>query len=255
MTEPNDDEQQRPPEPGDDLVASVFGDAGGPDTSKTGGGGGLGRGLIIGGLIVVVVLVVWAALTALQHQGSGIVSDETQVEGTPAPDFTLPLLFAGTDMSLADLKGKPAVMNFWASWCGPCKDEAPILADAYRRWKGSGIQFLGVDVSDSTKWGQEFENHYGIGYDSAFDATGATGRSYGITGYPETFLIDAKGIIVGKWVGPFQTPEQIDGFLSRLAPGFEPKTPGKIVVPPEDPEIPEQPNADLPGAVSESPAP
>lgn len=223
---------------GNDAVAAVLGDAGPP--SARGGGGGLGRGLIIGALIVGVVLLLWIIIVVFLSRQSELGSEQIDVEGKPAPDFTLPLLFGDGEVTLSEMKGKPVMLNFWASWCGPCKDEGPVLADAYRRWKGSDVQFMGVDVADSIKWGREFEEHYGIGYDSGFDETGATGRSWGITGYPETFLIDADGLIVAKWVGPFQSPEQIDEYLSLLDPDFRPKPGGEIVAPPE-PDIPEQP--------------
>lgn len=250
--------RETPRDTGDDLVSSVLGDARparpepGPTGEGPGGSGGdprersRAKGLVVAAVVIGLVLLMWAIIsTGAERKGL----DPTKVEGKPAPDFTLPTLFGGDEVTLSKMQGKPVFLNFWASWCGPCKDEAPVLADAYRRWKGSGIQFLGVDVQDSSKWGQEFERHYGIDYDSAFDETGEQYRNWGLTGFPETFLVDADGNIVAKKIGAFYEPAEIDEYLSLLAPGFIPKPAGPIQAPPE-PEIPSQPDGTLPSPVA-----
>lgn len=241
------------PQPeGQDAVASVLGDArpttpggSGPEDEKV-----RRRGLIIAGVVFAAVLLLWFVISVGAGRGG---LDPVSVEGRPAPDFTLPMLFSGDEVTLSDLQGKPVFLNMWASWCGPCKSEGPILADAYRRWQGSGIQFFGVDIQDSIKWGREFERHYGIEYDSAFDETGEQYRNWGMTGFPESFMIDAEGNIVAKKLGAFYEPEEIDEYLSLLAPDFTPKPAGEIVAPPE-PDIPEQPVGTVPSApASEGP--
>jgi len=247
-TEPED--PAKTGETGDDILAKVMGDAR-PTSPESGADGDTGdargarerrRGLVIAAIVVGVVMLLWVAITL----GSGRKGlDPVKVEGTAAPDFTLPTLFSEEEVTLSELQGNPVFLNFWASWCGPCKDEGPVLADAYRRWKGSGIQFLGVDVQDSIKWGREFEEHYGIEYDSAFDETGEQYRNWGLTGFPETFLVDADGQIVAKKLGAFYEPAEIDEYLSLLAPGFTPEPAGELVAPPE-PDIPEQPVGTLP---------
>ena len=135
--------------------------------------------------------------------------------GITAPDFTLPLLDGSGDLTLSSLRGKPVMLNFWASWCGPCKEEAPFLADGWRRWKSTGVVFLGVDARDSRKWARKFEEKYGIEYPSVVDTQGTWMGRYGVSGFPETFFIDAKGVIQAKWTGPMDR-ETIDQKLGEL---------------------------------------
>jgi cytochrome c biogenesis protein CcmG/thiol:disulfide interchange protein DsbE len=135
--------------------------------------------------------------------------------GEPAPTFTLPRLDGRGSLALGDLKGSPVVLNFWASWCEPCKQEAPVLADAHRAWAPEGLVFLGVDAQDTTQGGRAFERTYGIGYDSVVDADGALMARYGVVGFPETFFIDERGTIVAKFVGRLDR-ETLDGYASLL---------------------------------------
>lgn len=209
--------------------------------------GSRSRGLIIAAIVVGAVLLLWVLIFA----GAGRKGlDNESPEGKQAPGFELDTIY-GKHVDFADLQGKPVFVNFWASWCGPCKDEAPVLADAYRRWKGSGIVFLGVDEADSAPWARAFEEFYGIGYDSAFDPSGLQYQRWGLSGYPETFLVDPQGKIIAKKIGAFYTQREIDEYLSLLAPSFTPKPPEQLVIPEGDPPVPqESPGADSPGADS-----
>lgn len=211
---------------------------GGKDSPKEPSGrgpGSRGKGVIITLVVAGLVLLLGVAFF---RGPAGSHLDFVDPQGEKAPDFELDTIY-GDRVSMQELRGKPVFLNFWASWCGPCKDEGPILADAYRRWKGSGIQFLGMDESDSIKWARQFEEYYGIEYDSAFDPTGKQYFNWGITGYPETFLIDADGNILAKKIGAFYEQAEIDEYLSILAPDFTPKPPGKLVIPEEPSDIPE----------------
>lgn len=122
----------------------------------------------------------------------------------PAPNFTLPLLNEnGAKLNLADLKGKPVILNFWDSACGPCNDEAPFLQKTAMRLQGQGVVFLGINSLDRTSEALKFLQKYDITYQNVQDTTdGATGIDYGVTGHPETIFINREGVVVAKWIAP-----------------------------------------------------
>lgn len=129
--------------------------------------------------------------------------------GSRAPDFTAPLLRRGGSVTLADLRGKPVLLNFWASWCVPCKDEAPMLRQAYAAY-GSKVHFLGIDVRDSLTSALAFERDNHVAYPSARDEGFQIGDDYGLTGQPESFFIDQNGMIVQHVPGPLTRRELFD---------------------------------------------
>ena len=112
--------------------------------------------------------------------------------GGPVPNFTLKRLEGSGTISLASLRGKPAVINFFASWCGPCKAEAKILESASQQYKGR-ISFLGIDYHDVTSDGRRFLQAHGITFPTVQDGSGTIGDKYGLTGVPETFVVNAQG--------------------------------------------------------------
>jgi cytochrome c biogenesis protein CcmG/thiol:disulfide interchange protein DsbE len=121
----------------------------------------------------------------------------------PAPDFTLTDL-DGQSWSLEALKGKPVVLNFWSTWCGPCKAEHGFLQQAASR--NPDVQFLGVIYSDEPDKCRRYLDRAGTTYDHLVDDNGRTAIDYGVGGVPETFFIDANGTIVHKQVGPVNGP-------------------------------------------------
>jgi len=123
--------------------------------------------------------------------------------GHPAPDFTLPLLSADPahPIHLASLKGKPVMINFWASWCVACQQEAPLLENTWQRVQRQGIVFLGIDYGDTQSDGLNFLRQYGITYPNVTDTNGQVAINYGLTGVPETVFIDRRGIMVQKVIG------------------------------------------------------
>lgn len=148
-------------------------------------------------MIVIVVSFINVALLALL--GSQLLvpaqdqshNSSSLLDGHPAPDFTLAVLsaHAASNIHLANFKGKPVLLNFWASWCDPCKHEAPLLEATWRRVQGQGIVFLGIDFQDTQSDGLSFLQHYGITYPSVVDANGSTAINYGVTGVPETIFM------------------------------------------------------------------
>jgi cytochrome c biogenesis protein CcmG/thiol:disulfide interchange protein DsbE len=137
--------------------------------------------------------------------------------GEAAPDFTL-TLFEGEQISLADLRGQVVVVNFWASWCPPCRDEAPVLEVGWRRYKEQGVTVLGVDYMDTAPAAREFMEEYDISYPNGPDLGSRISRAYMIRGVPETFFIDRQGQIADVVIGPV-TETRLTETLDRLLAG------------------------------------
>ncbi|HYT35291.1 MAG TPA: TlpA disulfide reductase family protein, partial [Ktedonobacteraceae bacterium] len=175
-------------------------------------------------IIVIVVSLINVALLALL--GSQLLvpaqdqsrSSSSPLDGHPAPDFTLAVLstHAASNIHLSNFKGKPVLLNFWASWCDPCKHEAPLLEATWRRVQGQGIVFLGIDYQDTQSDGLSFLQHYGITYPNVVDANGSTAINYGVTGIPETVFINRHGVIVHKVIGEL-TEQTLDSNLQLLS--------------------------------------
>jgi cytochrome c biogenesis protein CcmG, thiol:disulfide interchange protein DsbE len=113
-----------------------------------------------------------------------------------APDVSLPLLGGARPVSLTAWRGKVVVLNYWASWCPPCRDESPLLERWQKRIQPRGGTVLGVDALDVTSDARAFMRRYGLTYPMLRDGDGHSQQRFGITGYPETFVIDRRGRIV-----------------------------------------------------------
>jgi cytochrome c biogenesis protein CcmG/thiol:disulfide interchange protein DsbE len=122
-------------------------------------------------------------------------------------------------ISLESLKGRPAVINFWATWCVPCYQEHPALNGAAQAMKGD-VQFLGVVYEDEPERVKAFLSQRGNAYPSLLDEGGRTAIAYGVYGVPETYFIDAAGRIVEKFVGPLD-PEAIASLVAKAQAGAQ----------------------------------
>jgi cytochrome c biogenesis protein CcmG, thiol:disulfide interchange protein DsbE len=177
--------------------------------------------LLVGGFIALMVF----GLTAGKVDTS-IDSAIAKGELKESPDFTLPVLAYGAAvgkregemLSLSELRGRPVVLNFWASWCDPCKREAPILEGAWRAGRAQGAVVLGVDVQDLSDNAKAFIDEYGQTYPHVRDKTDDTYREYGLTGVPETFFIDRAGRVRVHWVGEINAEQVAEGLKIILTP-------------------------------------
>ncbi len=140
-----------------------------------------------------------------------------QRAGGFAPDFTF-TTFEGETISLADLQGKGVVVNFWASWCDPCREEATLLEQAWRREQGNGIIFIGLDYLDQEPAAKAYLEEFDVTYPNGPDLQSRAARRYGIKGVPETYFITPEGQIVQTVIGPVTNPTQLDSFLDMIRP-------------------------------------
>jgi cytochrome c biogenesis protein CcmG, thiol:disulfide interchange protein DsbE len=113
--------------------------------------------------------------------------------GDPAPSPELPMLDGKGSASLADFRGRWVLVNFWASWCGPCRQESPALQSFQRRYGGARFTVLGVDTRDLSGDGKAFVREFKLTYPQLRDGDGDAAHDYGTTGVPENFLVDPAG--------------------------------------------------------------
>ncbi|MFN2289915.1 MAG: TlpA family protein disulfide reductase [Anaerolineae bacterium] len=137
--------------------------------------------------------------------------------GQPAPQFQL-TTFGGDSVSLNGLRGQVVVLNVFASWCNPCRQEAPDLEQVWREYEGRGVQFLGIAYKDAASKAQAFLAEFDATYPGALDPGSRVSRAYGVTGVPETFVIDQQGVLVRHVLGAVSAAElrqEIDKVLSQ----------------------------------------
>jgi thiol-disulfide isomerase/thioredoxin len=119
---------------------------------------------------------------------------------TPAPDFTAARL-DGIPVRLSALRGKVVFLNFWATWCPPCREEIPSMEALYQRFRGKGLEFLAVDIQEDKDEVAAFMKEHGLNFPVALDSTGRISNEYGIRGIPTTFIIDREGNVIASVVG------------------------------------------------------
>ncbi len=156
--------------------------------------------------VLAVGIVIAAALVGILFLGLGKNPAEirTPLIGKPAPAFALKEVGTGRTVDMASLKGKPVIINFWATWCGPCWEEHPVLV-ANARMLQPNVQFLGVVFQDEESKILSFLQQRGSSYPTLVDERGKTAIAYGVGGVPETYFLDANGVIRAKYSGPMSS--------------------------------------------------
>jgi thiol-disulfide isomerase/thioredoxin len=137
-----------------------------------------------------------------------------------AIDFSLPLEGGGR-RTLKDMAGKVVFLNFWATWCGPCRQEMPSMETLYQRFKDQGLEILAVDCREDASLVSWFMNEYKLSFPAALDTSGRIAAIYGITAFPTTYIIDREGFIITRIVGSrnWNTPKLFSAFAALLGAG------------------------------------
>ena len=158
--------------------------------------------------VLIIGLLIIAAVVAVLFIGLG--KDPQAIAspliGRPAPDFALKAVGTGETIDLAQYRGKPVIVNFWATWCHPCWDEHPVLTQT-SQVLGNQVQFLGVVFQDDESRIKNFLQQRGWAYPTLVDQAGKTAIAYGVGGVPETYFLDKKGTIVAKFAGPMSADD------------------------------------------------
>jgi cytochrome c biogenesis protein CcmG, thiol:disulfide interchange protein DsbE len=165
--------------------------------------------------VLAVLAVVGLLVFGLVSKGSSGVA-----LGEAAPDAPLPRLEGDGSESLADYRGRWVLVNFWASWCIPCREEAPALERFQRRHGGPRFTVLGIDSRDLTGDGRDFVRRYGLTYPQLRDGDGDAAHDFGTTGVPENFLVDPSGKVRLLVRGPV-SEEYLREQVAPLLPGGE----------------------------------
>jgi len=178
------------------------------------------RSILIGvgiPVLLVLALFTWGVAQNDGRTGRPGVNDrfgEVNLSIEPDTDFTLATL-EGNLISISDYRGKVVVVDFWSSWCTPCRREGDILAETHKFWEDRGVEFIGVAIWDTEQSVRDFIDFYGIEYVNAIDTTGLTAVDFGVTGIPEKFFVNHQGKIIRKVVGP-NTRHTLDDILTDL---------------------------------------
>ena len=164
-------------------------------------------------VILLIMLIPGLAVTSC---ATGSASSGAQV-GNLALDFELQDL-DGQTISLSGLRGSPVMLNFWATWCPPCRAEMPYLQQIYDEWSAEGLVMLAINLRESPSLVEGFMQSNGLSFPVLLDSTGSVGAKYNVSGIPTTFFIDRDGIIRQKRVGAYPSKEAIEEDLRKIMP-------------------------------------
>jgi cytochrome c biogenesis protein CcmG/thiol:disulfide interchange protein DsbE len=173
------------------------------------------RAVSVAVVLALLGLLVW---DAAHGSGGGIAPKVDRGETVAAPALRLPSFGPTGDLSLASYRGKVVVVNFWASWCVECKLEAHALASAQQQWKGKNVVFLGVDAQDLGSAAKSYMRRYDVAYPVVRDINGSAVKTWGVTGFPETFFVTPAGqVMPPHYSGPVTVTNLNSGIKQALA--------------------------------------
>jgi cytochrome c biogenesis protein CcmG/thiol:disulfide interchange protein DsbE len=162
------------------------------------------QGAAVGLVVLLFALLLWKLV---DDEGGEIASATARGEHPAAPAFTLERLDGEGELALSSLRGKAVVLNFWASWCIPCKEEAPHLEEVWQDKRADGLVVVGLDAKDFRRDARSFAERFDLTFPIVFDGAGSTLSDWGVTGFPETFVIDRQGRVVESFVGAVNSDE------------------------------------------------
>lgn len=175
------------------------------------------KAILLGGLAALLGLLGFATFRA--NRPASLAVALARGETPAAPPFTLPRLDADGNLDLEALRGRVVVLNFWSSWCLPCREEAPALEATWQRYREQGVVVVGINVQDLTPAALRFVHQTRTTYPMVRDKDNTVYRAYGLTGVPETFFVDRSGRIARKFPGAVIEPQDwtraVDAVLAR----------------------------------------
>ena len=175
-------------------------------------------------VFAVLVLALFAVLAyGLANRSSATGRSGMTRIGKPAPQFAMQLLDGG-EFQLSDHEGDALIINFWASWCPPCRQESPAFERQWRRYRDTGIQFVGVDIQDDVSDAEAYVREFGLTFPNGLDPDGKITIDYGVIGLPVTFFVGSSGIVEGRWVGAIpeeKLEEWVNTLVAASAPSGE----------------------------------
>jgi cytochrome c biogenesis protein CcmG/thiol:disulfide interchange protein DsbE len=185
----------------------------------------------VGALLLFIALLAYGLTTTAPD--NGIDQKLAENQSAAAPSFSLELLergvlpprlqrtiapsFSDGKLSLRELRGTPVVLNFWATWCPPCREEAPRLRSGWDRWGARGVLFLGLDIQDIRSDARDFLHSFRITYPTIRDPGKGVANRYGATGLPETYFISRRGRVVAHVIGVVSTRQLASGIDAAIA--------------------------------------
>lgn len=176
------------------------------------------QGVAIGLVALLFVLLAWSLL---RDEGGDLAASAARGERPQAPNFELEHLDGKGTLELSSLRGKAVVLNTWASWCIPCKEEAPYLEQVWRDNRERDVVVVGLNAKDLRSDARRFVDRFDLTFPVVRDGSGDTIREYGVTGFPETFVLDRDGRVVEAFAGAVNTTEDKERLGSAIERALE----------------------------------